>query len=495
MKEVNFSQPQRQSVSGIVIMFLDAARSVVSALWPLLLIFALRSGNYEKVILVGILVAIAAVALVLGWLRYRNFTFWIDEQNAEFILSEGIINKTRTVISLDKIQQVNISQTVIQKLIGVHALVIDTAGSGDKEVKIKSVSHPVALALKQRLLEVTPKSDTALTDEDAATPILKISLASLVKTGLTSNYVKTIGILMAFAVTVGDQLRTALTYEELEENVNRYLDPQQFAVSAVAVMVAILLLFVLLFNLGRTVVRYFNFTILAQKGSLLLNYGLLSTRNTIIRPGRVQITQTSHNYFQKKLGVCELRVLQAGVQVDEHHREKENGLDIPGCSPAERDRILNLLYGTVPQQGAELKPHLRKLIILVFVTIVLPLGVFFGLGLYADVSAFVPVAVVLSVFLALIHYFNFKNYRLFAGRRFIIRQGGAWDVTQKIIETGKIQSVSVSQRLWHRKADIGTIVLHTAGGDIRFNFANFTQVKQWANYWLYQMEKENTNWM
>ena len=38
-------------------------------------------------------------------------------------------------------------------MIGVYALDVDTAGSADKEGKIKAISHFLALDLKSRLLE------------------------------------------------------------------------------------------------------------------------------------------------------------------------------------------------------------------------------------------------------------------------------------------------------------------------------------------------------
>src|SRR5690606_5045098 len=118
----------------------------------------------------------------IAWLRYRNFLFHIDETQGEFVLTEGIFNKTRTVIALDKIQQVHISQSVLQNLIGVHALSIDTAGSSTTEVKIKAISHPLALALKERLLDTDIiQSEAEAEAQTPQNPIISISPLSLLK--------------------------------------------------------------------------------------------------------------------------------------------------------------------------------------------------------------------------------------------------------------------------------------------------------------------------
>jgi putative membrane protein len=57
----------------------------------------------------------------------------MDNENEEFIINEGIFNKQKTIIQLNRIQQVNINQSLIQRLVGVYEL--DTAGSAKKKGK------------------------------------------------------------------------------------------------------------------------------------------------------------------------------------------------------------------------------------------------------------------------------------------------------------------------------------------------------------------------
>jgi putative membrane protein len=92
-------------------------------------------------------------------------------------------------------------------------------------------------------------------------------------------------------------------------------------------------------------------------------------------------------------------------------------------------------------------------------------------------------------------YFSFRNNRLFINDDFIIRQSGAWDVDNEIIEPGKIQAITTSQLFWHKSVDIGSITIHTAGGNISFQLGNFTTIKQYVNLWLYEMETSDSNWM
>jgi len=104
----------------------------------------------------------------------------------------------------------------------------------------------------------------------------------------------------------------------------------------------------------------------------------------------------------------------------------------------------------------------------------------------------VPVYVVV---IGLIQYFRFKNNRLFIHENFIIKQSGAWDISNDIIEPSKIQAITTSQLFWHKKLNIGSITLHTAGGNIAFQLANYSVVKQQVNHWLYEIETSDSNWM
>ena len=45
-------------------------------------------------------------------------------------------------------------------------------------------------------------------------------------------------------------------------------------------------------------------------------------------------------------------------------------------------------------------------------------------------------------------------------------KSGFWDIKSTIIET-KIQSIIISQPVWHKKRNLGDIMVYTAGGYIK----------------------------
>jgi putative membrane protein len=503
----DFSQPQRQSVIGVLVMFFYTLQQYARALWPVMVVWLFKFDEVNKLyFFLGIFATFIIIGIV-SFLQYLNFTFFLDKENEEFIISEGVFNKTITTIQLNKIQQVNINQSLLQKLVGVYELAVDTAGSNKKEGAIKAISHELALELKFRLLENEKKIKTLISESNAAGinseveekaadtyDVIKISFLSLLKVGITSNYLKSISLLLIFFFTVSDYLNK-ITGRDLihDENIEDYVD-ENLVMQTFLVFTLFLFAVVLLINIVRVVFRYFDYKITRQKGSLLLSFGLLNTKNTIIKPEKVQITSVSRNYFQKKMNILELKIKQAtGGSVE----EQKSVIEIPGCNEQERDEILKLLFHKLPEKGVVMEPNFRKLGFSVFLTIGLPLFLVYLFRSYIELQGVnLSLGVfVYIVFVGLIQYFIFRNNRLYVNDDFIIKQSGAWDIKNEIIEPGKIQAITTSQLFWHKSADIGSVTLHTAGGNIAFQLGNFTKIKEYVNLWLYEIETSDSNWM
>lgn len=504
--EADFSQPQRQSIVGILVVFLYSLQGYAKAFWPVLVIWLFKFDEVNKIYFFGGIVFFLVVVGIISYLKYINFTFFIDQENDEFIVTEGIFNKTKIAIQLNRIQQVNINQSLIQRLIGVYELTVDTAGSNKKEANIKAISRELALDLKARLLaneKEIPTNDLEINsvgdvlsekNTEAEVPFIKISFLSLLKIGITSNYVKSFFIILAFFITLFDNIKQFTGRDMLKnEKIENYVDKSHL-LTAVLTMFIVFFTAIVVVNLFKTIFKYFDYKIAMQNGSLLLSYGLLDTKNTILKPEKVQITSVQQNFFQKKMNVLELKMTQATGGEQEEHKL---AIEIPGCNEFEKKAILKLIFQKIPEKGVRLKPNFRKLGFSAFITIVLPLlGYYFLRDLIIEQFPIIDYFVLFFVvFIGTIQFFLFKNNRLYINDDCIILQSGAWDITNKIIKPSKIQAITVSQLFWHKNINIGSLTLHTAGGNISFQLGNFTAIKQYTNLWLYKMETSNSNWM
>jgi putative membrane protein len=500
----DFSQPQRQSLIGVVIMFADTIQGTIRAMWPILIVWLFKINQVKQIYIWTGIPAVILLITLIAYLKYRNFTFFLDEDNEEFVVRKGIWNKTRIAIPLDKIQQVNINQSLIQRIIGVHALEVDTAGSHSKEVSIRAIREATALSLKQRLLD--GKLNTLQEREGDATesiplakqqtrPFIQISTLSLLKTGITSNYIRSFAILLAFIISGFQHLDEFVNAVGYGNSLDNYIKAE-IMLRFLTVIIGTMIFLTLLVNLTRTLIRYYNFKITKQQNALLLSYGLLNTKNTILRPDKVQIVTVGRNYFQKKFNINDLKIRQASGTEYNDREQKKNHIEIPGCNEDEKNVLLKFLLEKTPERGIIVKPNFRKLIFATFKSIIIPLGLYFifliNFPTIREYIVFVPVYTLIA---ALLLYFGFKNSRLFVNEDFIIKQSGAWDIDNDFIAPHKIQCVSVKQFFWQKSSNVGTVTLHTAGGTISFGLANFTKLKELVNYWLYQVETTKKNWM
>ncbi|WP_316785319.1 PH domain-containing protein [Pedobacter frigiditerrae] len=498
----DFSQPQRQSAVGIIIMAANTLQHLIRALiFPLIFAFAKVDSKHLAYIGLAILVLVV-ILFVFSYFNYRNFTFFLDEQKQEFIINKGIFNKTQLTVQLDKIQQVNINQNLLQKIIGIYGLKVDTAGSEGQEVSIKAIDEKIANSLREHLLSrksvlanETSTNETATIQEDV--PFLKVSLGTLFKVGLTSNYGSTIALLIAFIYPLIHNAKEFLKAFDMDEGQVENAVESLFTLFSIGILVAVILFLILAINVIRTFVKYFEFHISKHKHSLLISHGLFAKKNTLLSPNKVQITSYSQNYFQKKMNLLNMNLKQAssGVAKDGKNLESNNLL-IPGCNPSERDELIKMIMGEIPAKGKMFIPDWRFLNLPIFFRVVFPIGIFMIFWSFIpEFKPYYPAAIIYFLMAVPMIYISYKRHRITVNKEFIVKRSGIWDVKNSLLFPHKIQAITTFQYPWHKGVDVGHVNLHTAAGVIHFKYGNYTEIKKLVNYWLYQIESGSEEWM
>jgi putative membrane protein len=495
MIDIDFSFPQRQSKIGLLVVFANTVFGFLKAMWIVLLIFFLKGDTKNVFLGIGGGLLVLLLFGIYSYLKFRTFTFHIDENQQEFIVQHGILNKTKTVIQLHKIQQVNLKQNIIHRIVNVYQVNIDSAGSDEKEAVINAVSKEVAMALKSKLIEKQRFDivDGLVEFEDENKTFLKIDLISLLKIGITSNYVKSIGLLLTFFFTIYENLNHTGVEEYVDGSKVEDFIKSNIEVYSILFGIALFLAIIFIVNIVRTLVKYYDLKITKQNGSLIISYGLIATQSTILKPEKVQIVKITRNFFQKKLKILEVSIKQT---IGDESKKDKSTIEIPGCNEVERDQILQLIFSEIQKKGKKLKPNIRKLLFSIFTLIVLPLSAYLTVGILISnrVFEYKSVAIVYVVFVLIGLVFGYKNNSLNINSKHIIMQSGAWDVANEIIKIEKIQAISTSQLFWHKSLNIGSLTIHTAGGNVSFQLGNFEKINQYVNLWLYQIEKNDSNW-
>ena len=88
----------------------------------------------------GVLAALFAVVIVFGFLRRMATRYMISTRRLQ--IRRGIVARKVQEARLDRVQNVNTSQSVLDRLLQVGTVDFDTAGSGDADFAFRGVSQP-----------------------------------------------------------------------------------------------------------------------------------------------------------------------------------------------------------------------------------------------------------------------------------------------------------------------------------------------------------------
>lgn len=495
----NIFEPQRQSIQGILIIFGNSLQQIIRGVWPFLIITIYKFDTEKLYYYFGVIALLLILGAVIAYLNYLKFTFYFDNVRKEFVVNKGILKKTKIAIPVEKIQQVNINQSLIQKLVNVYSLEIDTAGSATKEVKISAISHDLALQIKETLLDTENETSISTSqhsnEEKTKKPFIQLSLGLLLKIGLTTNYGRSIALLFGFIATTYNGLRDIVDSIQIDtEEISSQME-QSFALFSTGILIGLLLLLILFINMARAIYKFYDFQMIKNKHSMLVTSGLLTKKQTLLRPNKVQTTQYSQNYFQKKWKFFDMKMKQASSSEAEN-KKQETAFEVPGCSETQRNEILTMILGALPQPKMTIKPNYRYLIRIFLFAILVPSIAFFAFAYaFEEVFAKIYFYVLYIVLIVVYAFFRFKNNRLLVEDNFVIKKSGAWDVEHEIIEVHKIQCIVLKQYFWHKKVNLGHIQIFTAGGVLNFTFAPFDLLKKMTNQWIYKVENSNKSWM
>lgn len=497
-----FSKPQRQSAIGIIVMAANTMFQLIKALIVPLIISLSKVNKGDLIYFSLAFLALLIIVIIFAYLNYRRFTFHLNEEKQEFVVNKGIFSRTQLTVQLDKIQQVNINQNLLQKIIGIYGLKIDTAGSDGQEVSIMAIDENIAHSLREHLLnrkvyDQQNEETTSNLENTTTIPFLKVSPLTLFKVGLTSNYGSSIALLIAFIYPLFHNVKEILNALKMDEGQVEHAVESVFTFFSLTILLAFILALILVINVVRTLVKYFDFHISRHKHSLLISAGLFAKKNTLLSPNKVQTTTYSQNYFQKKMNLLNMNLKQAASGHATNGKEiHSTNLEIPGCSIAEKDELLRMILGKNLPKSTIFKPNFRFLNLPIFFRVILPIAIFFIFWANTpEMKSFYPLAIVYFLLAIPMIYISYSRHRIMVDQDFIIKKSGIWDIKHEIILPHKIQAITTFQYPWHKGVDVGHVNLHTAAGIIHFKYGNYTEIKQLVNYWLYQVESGSKEWM
>ena len=497
-----FEVPQRQSEIGIILIFLTRIFNILKGFWAIIVYLLFTGPDMATLIYIALGLGVMSVlVLIYSFVYYRKFLFHIDYKNQEFVLQEGVFNTEDIAIPFDRIQQVYIKRSILQRILNVNSFVVETAGSKKEEISIKAISNEKANQLLAILIKVKDKYSEKITDpEIAGEPsedrlwTHELGFLTLLKIGISTNYLRGLALIAAFFSTIYNEVRTVS--EEHSELIQNYLDklPGPMESISIFILIAVIVLFLsVLITVSEVFIKYFNLKLTQTKDSLELEMGLKTNTKVSLRPRRVQLLQVITNPVQKWLNLYEVRISLANSE----NELQKSKIKIPGLDQATVAKVNSFLYtGESSTFGETFTPDklllVRRLIFALIPALASYLIVFFVDAL--SFTTWLLLAGLYAVIAVIWQVLMFRSLRLIISEDFVYKKYGVWNKTEERLEIYKIQSISVFQPLWYEKKNLVNIIFHTAGGDISFRTVS-KDVLTYINYMFYKIESNSRSWM
>ncbi len=493
MSKPDLTKPTRQELRGFLVILVFEIQKMLRAFWPIFLVIFTQKKTLPSSVTIPMVIGIAILLVIVhAILFYLNFYFYIEEN--QFIIKKGYLRKKVLSIPLERIQSVNTKQNLLQQLLNVYSLEVDTAGSVGKELKIYSLSGSYTNHLTQFLQSHKENVDEEKTDANfnatEEVEILKLNPSDLLRVGISQNHLRTGLLIVVFGSQIIDQIK-----DLFKEQTETYSDSIHTIISNSGLLfyvgLAILALVVsVLATLLFTVIKYFDFKLVKHQQNYRITAGLFNKRRVLLPFSKVQQLNWETGPIKRLFGIFKISFKQA---VSKQAPQKQVA-DAPGCLNKHIKSVRDELFkGDLAEDSEKIYSHRRYFNLLWFqrgwMPAVLPTALYFFEPIWLIAGGLWLVLSGLYCWMMVRKsYFQFNKYQLIVGK------GGINTVWQQA-ESFKTQSVDFKQSFFQKRRGLASLRVNNASGQIDIPYIPVDMANKLMNYLLYHVEISNEKWM
>jgi len=334
---------QRLHPATIVVNLFEFVRQFVFAIVVLALTSAGRDDATFEIFMAGL----GGLGVLSSVYRYVITRYGI--QSGALVVQKGGLWKQHRTIPLDRIQNVTIKRSIIERLIGVCTVVVETAAGLQTEAQLSSLSQEDAESLRSRLLSVVSTDKGPSFELPPA--LYMLTSRELIVAGALQN--RALWILasafgfLQFGVQ-GDAIDNLIRSGE-----DLSLSPMAWA--------GITLAFFLVgwaVSIISTVIKYGGFRIDRYEKGLRMHYGLLAQTEVLLPLRRVQALTVARPLLYRWFGYAEVRADALG-SFDE--KIATGGVTLSPIVHGTRvNRLVGFVFPGRTATGIEWRPISRK---------------------------------------------------------------------------------------------------------------------------------------
>lgn len=400
-------------------------------------------GIYKSLLFGSIIILVVSIMYFIDW---HNTIFYFEENSISY--KKGTINVKKREIPFNKINTVDISQSMIQKLLDVYQIKIDTGSVIEEKSEIVLLLESSrASEIRNLLLE----KNTDNIDEDTTNEYTLSSKDLLIYT-LTSNVILSgMGIIFVIINFIDDYIN-----EFLNINLIDRIIPSDNAVFKMVLIFILFVIFSIFIAIIRNYIKYDGFRVYIENDKLNIKYGMCNKKNYSFQRKKIKGIHIKQNFIMQKLNLRTIEVESIGYG-DE---EGEKAILYPICTEKLQKNIIEDLMpefsfkGTInkPPKNSIFRFMIKKLI---FAFIIICFLVYkFSYGY---------LSILLIPFVLVVGFLEYKNTAMGMSENLVYMCCNGFNRNQSIIKMSAVQSFEVSETYFQKLKGLSNYKINIFG--------------------------------
>lgn len=251
----------------------------------------------------GIFSFIFIISFVFNFLRVFKTRYWIEGQY--FIVTSGVFNLERKELQIRRIQSMDTSQSIVNRVFGGVNLQIRTPSDG---IELKTITYQQSERIRDAVEKVktsfTNTKQVGVQEESSHTPhatleyemLYGLSFKNLLFMSMTSGAIFVAFVTLAPIISA---LQNIINWSWLFGSVDHFIKHQVFA-TLMSIIIVLVICYV--FGVLLTMIRYYGYTLHRKDEYLHIQYGLLNIRRITVPITRVQAVIEDRSFLRTAFG-------------------------------------------------------------------------------------------------------------------------------------------------------------------------------------------------
>jgi putative membrane protein len=396
----------------------------------------------------------AALGLGLVALKWWRFTWRVD--NDTLVIEQGLLERRRRIIPIDRIQSVELVRKLRHRVFGVAALRVESIGGDDAEGQLDALDPEFAEYLRSFLLRAAPATEgnegIDRDERDRGETLVRLGFGQLVVAGLTGGRVGVAAAILGF----GQQLWFD-RFMEIEFLQPALLNQARRSLALIAILALVAIVAVFAVSVLATAVTFWNFTLTQQGQNIGVRRGLLEQRSDTIPLQRIQAVRIEQNLLRRAFGLAAMKIEVAGrAGSSGDQRQTDVVLPVGSLERARQlaDRLLGEDAAHTPLASMPTAARTRRMLRTV------PVGVVAALPGFVDPRGFAGGLVILPLLAFAVAAYRALGWARTNGH--VLARSGVFVRRLWLVPAAAVQSLEASSTPFQRRRGLASVTLHIA---------------------------------